>query len=174
MTLYSYFHKRPILRYSVILDEKLVKKLNNSRYNKEEIGFWNRFPNYNFTFSQGMINFRLDREQSKYLIGYLNLLFSDFLVYEDKKQRIKLKLSPHHNLLGFCFCILFLVCQVYAICNQLFHFNFFDIKALLFFVLGAFGIIEFFFYNINSNRLNSIYYFIYEISKEMDNPNEDA
>ena len=174
MTLYSYFHKRPILRSTVLLDEKLVKKLNNSRNNKDDIGFWNRFPNYNFVFSKGRIYFDLDRERSKYLIGYLNLLFSDFLDYKDKQQRIKLKLSPHHNLLGFGFCVLFLVFQVYAISNQLFHFDFFDIKALLFFILGVFGIIEFFFYNINCARLNSIYYFITSKSHEMNNPNEDV
>lgn len=69
MTLYSYFHRRPILHSSVILDEKLVEKLNNSRYNKEYIGFWNLFQNYNFVFSKGKIYFDLDRERSKYLIG---------------------------------------------------------------------------------------------------------
>lgn len=173
MTLYSYFHRQPILRSNVILDEELVKKLNNSRHDKDNIGFWNYFPNYNFKFSEGMIYFDLNRERSHNLIGYLNLLFSDFIIYEDKQQRIKLKLSIHYNLLGFRFAVLVVATSVYGTCNQ-FFFDFFDIKALLFFVLGSYGIIEFFFHNINSIRLSTIKHFINSKSYEMDSPNEDG
>jgi hypothetical protein len=174
MTLYSYFHKQPILRSSVLLDEKLVEKLNNSRHHKENIGFWNYFPNYNFEFFDGMIYFQLNRERSKNLIGYLNVLFSDFLIYKDKQQRIKLKLSFHHNFLGLGFAFLYLSTALYVICNSLFQFHFFDIKALLFFVLGAYSLIEFFFHNINSIRLTTIKHFINSKSYEMHNPNEDG
>jgi hypothetical protein len=174
MTLYSFFYKQPILRSDVLLDEKLVKKMNDSRHHKENIGFWNYFPNYNFELFDGMIYFSLNRERSKNLIGYLNLLFSDFIIYEDKQHRIKLKLSVHHNILSLHFAFLFFSTTLYGIFNSLFQFHFFDINALLFFVLGAYCIIEFFFHNINSIRLSKINHFINSENYEMDNPNEDG
>lgn len=174
MTLYSYFHKQPILRSDVLLDEKLVKKMNNSRHHIENIGFWNYFPNYNFELGNGIIYFCLNRERSENLIGYLNVLFSDFIIYEDKQHRIKLKLSAHHDLIKLRFAFLFFSAPLYGICKSLFQFHFFDINALLFFVLGANCIIEFFFHNINSIRLIKIKNFINSESYEMDNPNEDG
>jgi hypothetical protein len=175
MTLYSYFHKRPILVSNVKLEDLLVKKLNNSHFSnsKYDIGFWDYFPNYKFELADDLIYFSLDRENSKNM-RYLNVLFADFRVYKDKNNRLKLKISSHDNLFTFYFVVLFLALHVQQFCFLICNFKSIDLQTLLFFVLGVFSVIEFFFYNINSVRLEKLKYFINSKSYEMDNPNEDA
>lgn len=165
MTLYSFFHKRPILHSSVQLNEKLVEKLNNSRYNKEDINFWKYFSNYHFDLSEDLLIFSLDRDVGKDLLGYSNLFYADFQVYMDSKQRVKLKLIYHYGLFGFSFMIVvisFLILQ------------YFDFMNILFFILGVFTLVEFLWYDINNKKLDRIKYFINKTNNELYNPhNED-
>jgi len=165
MFLSKILHKRLCLSTDVDVDEELLKSLNSSRFSesKDDIHFWKYFPFYKrFEVSQEMLYLYMDREAGQKYMGYLHVLFANFIVYRDKTLKNKLKSSMNSDIVFFHFIV---IIGCYFLTSVI------DGLNALFLAIGIYGLMEFFIYDINIKRLRIIKSFIEDKYRERFNKN---